>query len=186
MSGIQKKHRQGMQAVRWGVLFFLLAFVTACATPIGIQRVDPRSVHQTLTANVLSTGELGPFTVQLLRRLNLYDKFADDPAKVLAELHRGLKPKGDEDRLIALAELSFFHAEQSEDPSYYLACVVYAYSYLFPGAHGTPPAPGGVRHVARRIPPVAGFRLFFADARAGRDRSPCAAGRSTHRRAGGR
>ena len=139
MRAIQKLHGQGVQAVRWGAVFLLLTFAAACATPIGVQRVDPRLVHQTLTANVLSTGEPGSFSVQLLRRLNLYDKFQDDPAKVLAGLHEALKPKGDEYRLIALAELSFFHAEQSEERSYYLASAVYAYAYLFPGVHGTPP-----------------------------------------------
>ncbi len=139
MRASQKLHVQGVQAVRWGAVFLLLTLTTACATPIGVQRVDPRLVHQTLTANVLSTGEPGPFSVQLLRRLNLHDKFAAEPAAVLAGLHKALKPKGDEDRLITLAELSFFHAEQSEERSYYLASAVYAYAYLFPGVHGTPP-----------------------------------------------
>ena len=133
-------HPEAMRRTNPGIFAIAAAFLSlllsACATPIGIQRGDPHLVHRTLTANVLSTGEPGSFSVQLLRRLNLIDKFADDPAKVLAVLHKTLKPKGDEDRLMALAELSFFHAEQSEERSYYLASAVYAYAYVFPGVHG--------------------------------------------------
>ena len=50
-----------------------------------------------------------------------------------------MNPEGDEDRVFALAELSFVHAQNSGEPSYYLAAAVYAYSFLFPGQHGTPP-----------------------------------------------
>ena len=38
-----------------------------------------------------------------------------------------------------LAELSFFYANSSGDRSYYLAAAVYAYAFLMPGQHGTPP-----------------------------------------------
>ena len=71
--------------------------------------------------------------------LNLYQRFEDEPDKALAEMHAGLAPEGDEDRLFALVELSFAHAEETGDKSYYLAAVVYAYSFLLPGEHGTPP-----------------------------------------------
>jgi len=42
-------------------------------------------------------------------------------------------------RLFALAELSFAYAESSGDKSYFVAAAVYAYSYILPGEHGTPP-----------------------------------------------
>jgi hypothetical protein len=45
--------------------------------------------------------------------LNLYQRFQDEPEKALAEMHAGLAEKGDEDRVFALAELSFFVAENS-------------------------------------------------------------------------
>src|ERR1044071_9356330 len=54
-------------------------------------------------------------------------------------MHAGLAPAGDEDRLFALTELSFAHAEASGDKSYYLAAAVYAYAFMLPGARGTPP-----------------------------------------------
>jgi hypothetical protein len=59
--------------------------------------------------------------------------------RALVEMHVGLKAKGDEDRIFALAELSFFHKENSKERSYYLAAAIYVYSFLFPGEHGTAP-----------------------------------------------
>ena len=50
-----------------------------------------------------------------------------------------MAPKGDEDRIFALAELSFLHAQNSGDRSYYLAAAVYAYAFVLPGQRGTPP-----------------------------------------------
>jgi hypothetical protein len=72
---------------------------------------------------------------------NLYQRFEEDPAKALAEMHASLASEGDEDLLFALAELSFLYAENSGDRSYYLASAVYAYAFLLPGQHGTPPRP---------------------------------------------
>ncbi|MGZ8157693.1 MAG: esterase/lipase family protein [Methylobacter sp.] len=61
------------------------------------------------------------------------DRFETEPAVVLAELHTGLNPTDDEDKLFALAELSLLHAQNTADPSYFLASAVYAWSLLFPG-----------------------------------------------------
>ncbi len=96
---------------------------------------------KSLTANVLSAEKPSSFSARELMNRNLYQRFEEDPAKALAELHSDLASEGDEDLIFALAELSFFHAEQSGDRSYYLAAVVYAYAFLFPGQHGTPPSP---------------------------------------------
>jgi pimeloyl-ACP methyl ester carboxylesterase len=71
--------------------------------------------------------------------LNLYERFEEEPEKALAEMHSGLAPKGDEDRVFALAELSFLHAGNSGERSYFLASAVYAYAFLLPGQHGTAP-----------------------------------------------
>ena len=70
----------------------------------------------------------------VLRRLGLMDRFEKEPAAVLAELHRGLAPTGDDYRLFALADLSFLHGERTGDRAYFLASAVYAYALLFPGA----------------------------------------------------
>jgi hypothetical protein len=117
----------------------LLLLTAGCATPIGVQYVDHRIAYQSLTANVLSAERPSSFSARELMNLNLYQRFEDEPEKALAELHDGLAPNGDEDRLFVLAELSFAHAENSGDLKYYLAAAVYAYSFLLPGQHGTAP-----------------------------------------------
>ena len=74
-----------------------------------------------------------------LMNLNLYERFNQDPEKALAEMHSGLAAKGDEERVFALAELSFVYANDSGERSHYLASAVYAYAFLLPGKHGTQP-----------------------------------------------
>jgi len=101
--------------------------------------VDRRVAYQSLTSNVLSTEKISSFSARELINFNLYQEFEDNPQKALSNLHSGLAAKGDEDRLFALAELSFFHAENSGDRSYYLAAAVYAYAFVLPGQRGTPP-----------------------------------------------
>jgi hypothetical protein len=117
----------------------LLLIAAGCATPIGVQYVDQRIAYQSLTANILSAERPSSFSARELMNLNLYQRFENDPQKALAQMHAGLAPKGDEDRLFALLELSFAHAEATGDKSYYLAAAVYAYSFMLPGQHGTPP-----------------------------------------------
>ena len=121
----------------WLGILALMAW--GCATPIGVNYVDPSVAYQSLTANVLSAEKPSSFSARELVNRNLYLRFEEDPAKALAELHSDLASEGDEDLIFALAELSFFHARNSGDRSYYLAAAVYAYAFVFPGQHGTPP-----------------------------------------------
>jgi pimeloyl-ACP methyl ester carboxylesterase len=118
----------GLVLIAWG-----------CATPIGVHYVDRSVAYHSLTGNVLSVERPSSFSARELVNLNLYQRFEEDPVGALAELHAGLAPTGDEDRVFALAELSFFYANESGDRSYYLAAVVYAYAFVLPGEHGTPP-----------------------------------------------
>jgi triacylglycerol esterase/lipase EstA (alpha/beta hydrolase family) len=111
-------------------LFGLLLLVSACATPIGVARVDTQSVYHSLTANVLSFGKPSLATEQVLVRNGLTQPFQDDPEATLATL-RGTGTDLSQDRLFALAELSFVHAEDSHNAAYYLAAAVYAYAFLF-------------------------------------------------------
>jgi hypothetical protein len=117
----------------------LLFVATGCATPIGVKYVEPRVAYHSLTANVLSADRPSSFSARELMNLDLYERFEEEPEKALAEMHSGLAPKGDEDRVFALAELSFVHAEKSGEPSYYLASAVYAYAFLLPGQYGNQP-----------------------------------------------
>jgi len=123
----------------WYALALLLCLATGCATPIGVHYVEPRIAYQSLTANILSAERPSSFSARELMNLNLYQLFEDEPEKALAQMHAGLAPKGDEDRLFALTELSFAHAQNSGERSYYLAAAVYAYAFLLPGSHGTAP-----------------------------------------------
>jgi hypothetical protein len=130
---------------RLAMLMVVALYISACATPVGVVRVDPRQVHAELSASVLSTGNPSSFSALVLRRLSLYEQFHDRPDETLQQLHRGLLAQDDEDRLLALAELSFFHAENSGNRSYFLASAVYAYTFLFPEGLGTPPHPADSR-----------------------------------------
>ena len=132
-------HQRACRHSIYFLVLSLLSFASGCATPVGVESIDSRAVHQTLTRNVLSTGEPSPFSVQFLRRLGLYEKFENYPERTLAELHGGVKPQGDEERIFALAELAFHHAQESGERKYFLMAAVYAYAFLFPGAQGTSP-----------------------------------------------
>ncbi|HXV84440.1 MAG TPA: hypothetical protein VEG60_31715 [Candidatus Binatia bacterium] len=114
----------------WTVVLALLA--AGCATPIGVVRGTTQETYYSLTANVLSAGEPSSWSKQVLHRNNLSEQFENDPGLALAELHKRLKDRTTSDRLFALAELSFFHAEQSGNREYYLAAAVYAYAFLLP------------------------------------------------------
>lgn len=106
--------------------------VQGCATPVGINPVSIQTGYQLNTVSALSAGQPSEASKTVLRRNGLMDRFETEPAVVLAELHTGLKPVGDENQLFALAELSLLHAKNTGDRSYFLASAVYAWSLLFP------------------------------------------------------
>ena len=110
----------------------LLALLGACSTPIGVKRVSMQEAHRALTANVLSAGTPSAWSNQVLYRNALYDLYKADPASALQQLHKLLQQQVTPERLFALAELSFLHAEHYEQRGYYLAAAAYAYAYLLP------------------------------------------------------
>jgi pimeloyl-ACP methyl ester carboxylesterase len=115
------------------------------AVPVRVERNDPKNVHRELTANVLTRGKPSDRSLQVLERYGLRGRFEDQPVATLALLHEGLGQRGDQRRLFALAELSFYHADQSGDRSYYLAAAAYAYALLFPGPFEETLAPSDPR-----------------------------------------
>ncbi len=120
-------------ARRAGSLLAVLLAIAGCVTsPVRVESEDPRSVHRELTANVLTRGRPSDRSLQVLERLALRESFDESPAETLAQLHQGLAAKGDQRRLFALAELSFYHAERTRDRRYYFASAAYAYALLFP------------------------------------------------------
>ena len=119
---------------RWVLGLAGLALIAAgCATPVGVKPVDIQTAYRLHTESALSAGQPSEPSKTVLRRLGLLDRFDEAPGAVLAELHSGLRPAGDDDRLFALAELSFLHAERTGDRAYFLASAVYAWALLFPG-----------------------------------------------------
>jgi pimeloyl-ACP methyl ester carboxylesterase len=117
-------------ALAAGLVVSLLA--AGCATPIGVKRIRPEEANRQLTASVLTTGTPGAPAQEFLYRLNLSEKYRDDPANTINELHAGLGQADEPNRLFALAELSFDHAEHGGARSYYLASAAYAWAFLFP------------------------------------------------------
>ena len=124
------------QLVYVSALFGLLLLISGCATPIGVVRGTTQEMHYALTANVLSAGEPSSWSKQVLHRTNLKERFNADPAATLNTLHKTLaQPLSEDrlqDRLFALAELSFLYAENSADRPHFLAAAIYAYALLVP------------------------------------------------------
>ena len=135
----------GRLAALFGLLALLLA--AGCATPIGVERADPQSVHRELTGNVLSSGELSDFTQNVLRIAGIADVAEDDPAAALATLHDAVKTGiAGPNAMFAYAELAFKHASEGGGRPYYLASAVYAFAYLFPDDGSEAPSPFDPRY----------------------------------------
>ncbi|HXV49747.1 MAG TPA: hypothetical protein VEB61_13150, partial [Candidatus Binatia bacterium] len=124
-----------LQLIYVSALFGLLLLSSGCSTPIGVVRGTTQEMHYALTANVLSAGELSTWSKQVLHRANLTEQFSADPAATLNTLHKSVAQLSEDripERLFALAELSFLHAENSAERPHYLAAAVYAYALLAP------------------------------------------------------
>jgi pimeloyl-ACP methyl ester carboxylesterase len=124
-------------------LLALVPFITACTSrPVSVVRVDPRDVHQRLTRNALSAGELSTFTRNVLLEANLASLYEDDPEKALERLHDlAVSGSGGPNELFAVAEASFLHAERAHLLSHYLATTLYTWAYLFPDVPAEAPNP---------------------------------------------
>ena len=124
------------------LLLCLFLLGSACTTPVGVKRIDPRTVHRALTTSVLSADTLSNPTQNVLYRRDLFTRFANDPEATMVDLHTEVAAdRGGRDDICALAELSFFYAENTGKRPYYLAAVVYAYAFLFPGEGHRSPDP---------------------------------------------
>ncbi|MGH6897039.1 MAG: esterase/lipase family protein [Geminicoccaceae bacterium] len=130
------------------VVLVILAFVASgCATPVGVERSDPQSVHRELTGNVLSTGELSDFSQNVLRLGGIAERADDDPVAALATIHEAVVTGlAGPNAMFAYAELAFKHASEGGGRPYYLASAVYAFAYLFPNGEGEAPSPFDPRY----------------------------------------
>jgi pimeloyl-ACP methyl ester carboxylesterase len=130
-----------LSAVYFCALLLLLCFAAGCATPIGVTRGSTQDIYFALTANVLSAGTPSSWSTQVLHRANLTEKYDHDPEAASMELRKLLAVYPTPDRLFALSELSFYHAEKAGKKEHYLASAVYAYAFLFPEDGTAPPNP---------------------------------------------
>jgi triacylglycerol esterase/lipase EstA (alpha/beta hydrolase family) len=151
--GASKSRAHGLSKLVFAVLG--LVVLSACAAPIGVQKISSHRAQRDLTRSVLSSGELSEKARIFLRRTNQEQEWKSNPAGVLADLHEMMISEptnvlSTERRIRALdslAELAFAHADETRDRRYYLAAAMYAWFYMFPGdALATPnPWERGVR-----------------------------------------
>src|SRR5262249_22834792 len=130
------------------ITVLLVGLLSACAGPVGVTPWTLHDAYRQTYANALSEGAPSVFSVQVLLRLGLFEQFKEDQQGALAKLHESLAARGDDDKLFALSELSFLHADSmagdaasavitdSGQPSssegsraYYLASAVYAWAF---------------------------------------------------------
>jgi len=139
-------HSMSLRA--WLVLLVSMWLAAGCVSPVGVNRVDPRVVHRTLTSNALSTGRLSEPSAIVFEQHNLHEMLRKDPGSALATLHEiMLNPaRIDPDVLFALAEASFLWAEKGGDRVYSRAAAFYAYAFLFPEDHSKTPTPYDPRY----------------------------------------
>ena len=138
--------RHGVSAPRnarlsvW-TLLGLLTLAVGCTAPIGTKLMDPRKVHGALAQSALAGDEPSSFTRAVLLRSALDGAYDDYPALTLERMRKDIFWAEADDRLFALAELSFLHAENTDSREHYLAAAIYAYAFLFPEDPDASPDP---------------------------------------------
>src|SRR3972149_11522985 len=72
------RRRRGAHAGLLAVLVTATALLTAaCATPIGVKLVDPRTTYRMLTENALSADALSVYSRRPIQRAGLIETFKD-------------------------------------------------------------------------------------------------------------
>jgi len=94
------------------VLLICLAFLSGCATPVGVNRVSPQEAYQDAYANPLSAGRLSDQARYVLNRYGLLQGFDSEPAKTIALLHEKALRDDRGDILYTLAEASYLYGSQ--------------------------------------------------------------------------
>ncbi len=149
------------QFVKIATALLMLGGLSACSTPVGVQKVNRGSVRQMLTANAISADEPSIASRQVMLRLGLGDDYRRHPESTLEQLHDLTMQEMISDRLFALSEFSYLHAtsldrackrvnrdsrrrrtyqarnapplpECKRARAYFVAASIYAYAFLFP------------------------------------------------------
>lgn len=158
---LQPNHRLSVIGLRWWfekkgfdrlyssralILLLIASFgLSGCASPMGVQKTDPRKTYAQLTVSAVSEDRYSGFSRDVLIRYNLVQAFKDDPQQVLSFLHEESEKDYRNDLLFALAELNYYLGMRlrrngiKRSHPHFFASVLYAYFYLFGENEITPP-----------------------------------------------
>lgn len=119
-----------------------MCWLAGCAHPISAEKTPARLAFQQATATALNSATYSSETRLVLHRFDLVEQFKKKPAQTLQWLHEKALVDDRSDLLFALAELSFWHAEnlyrnktlKPWEPKpfhdYFLCSAIYAHLYL--------------------------------------------------------
>ncbi len=136
---------------RWPIMamgFLFTAFLISlcgCSTVIGTREVGFRAAYEQINTNALLTGKYSTTSKNVLHRYNIKELFENDPRETLKLLHQKTREDNRRDLLFALAELSYYTAENTskahDAKAYFLNAAVYSYFYLFDETRDVPSDP---------------------------------------------
>jgi pimeloyl-ACP methyl ester carboxylesterase len=132
-----------------------MMLLAGCVTPIGADKVSPRTAYQHLHENALNSSRCSADTLRVLNRYDLDAAFKKNPDATLEKLQAIACTDDRRDLLYALSELNFQNADRqsrSVKPGVprlarnsYFASAIYAYLYLFGEGKEPPPSPFDIR-----------------------------------------
>ncbi len=139
-----------------GCALIALLALAGCVTPIGADKVSPRTAYLHLNENALNSNHCSAETMRVLNRYDLDEAFAKNPDATPARLQAIACRDERRDLLFALSELNFQNAERQSrsvkpwEPKQrarnsYFASAIYAYLYLFGDASQPAPSPFDIR-----------------------------------------
>lgn len=89
-----------------------LLTLTGCVTPIGADKVSPRTAYRHLHENALNSSQCSADARRVLNRYGLDEAFANNPDATLAKLQTIACTDERRDLLYALSELNFANADR--------------------------------------------------------------------------
>jgi pimeloyl-ACP methyl ester carboxylesterase len=138
-----------------GFLAAGLLALAGCMTPIGADKVSPRTAYQHLHQNALNSSHCSADTMRVLHRYDLDAAFEKNPDATLEKLQAVACTDDRRDLIYALSELNFLNADRqsrSVKPGVsdlarnsYFTSAIYAYLYLFGETNQPPPSPFDLR-----------------------------------------
>lgn len=122
------------------LLLVCFAFLSGCATPVGVSKISPREAYNEAYANPLNAGVLSDESKYVLNRYDLLNTFESEPAEAIAVLHKKALQDNRTDILYTLAEASYLYGTQLVDstkkeeqklaPDYFLLCALYSFYFV--------------------------------------------------------